>query len=333
MPPKHVHWADEEDEGASIFFPPSPTYGSIPSLTTSDDSFADSSVLSTPIIPDPQEILDAIGQNTDLPANPVWSQQTPHQSAVNLALDPSSGTDTYSPPRMNINNQENASGSNINFTPPCPPPVESAQPAAAPRLPTLHKFLAYPLRTPMLIWDMCEAPSLASLRVVAGSPISESILYSIATNPTLQEMKIACFMHPSWTPLTLKAEVGRQSMSSTSGVTLLFETESPITVLSVLRGIYYYLQKRVSATEYAEFSAVPGLQDAVSRSFYSRCERHGRIHATTTDDPASVTAREKMNGLKRLDCLLGQTQFLGLVNVQRDPSFWRLMTGPVGTDS
>jgi len=199
------------------------------------------------------------------------------------------------------------SGSNIHISPASPTTFRFSPPSATNQrnLLSAHPLLTHHPRDPPLIWNVTRQPSSSSVRFAAGTESDQASLMSAATVPPVAHITIQCIPAPfsCWQPLQLDA------------------VDSPlhsfITIYDVLSGIHRYLQRRVSAAEFAEFT-VPGSQAALSRAFYRRCPS---LPSTVGGDGYTD---EQRDGLKRVDCLLGRTVFLGLARAEDGSDSWQL---------
>ncbi|KAI5120659.1 hypothetical protein M0805_007996 [Coniferiporia weirii] len=189
-----------------------------------------------------------------------------------------------------------------------------------------------------------------------------SMLCEPATNPSQTEIRIHCVGHKIYDPLIVRAAgreadaESRRLSASASFSPIRARSSSDaaefVTILHVLRGIYHYLQLYVSASEYAGFGSLraPGLQTAIASAFHERrakSELHKAMRRTDPDrghvlshhspshqiqgstTPAHFGAgtsaysqSDTQEALRRLDCLLGQTRFLGLNRVEGKPNEW-----------
>ena len=97
----------------------------------------------------------------------------------------------------------------------------------------------------------------------------------------------------------------RSSSSATTPVrsrtTSLASVPPGFTVSEVLYGIYIYLQRPMREQEFRQFDRA--MQSRISENFYRRCG-----YPQIPLEEVKQTALYK-NGLKRLDCLLGNTRF------------------------
>lgn len=144
-----------------------------------------------------------------------------------------------------------------------------------------------------------------------------------------------------------------------------------VTVKDVIEEIFAYLNRRVTRVEYDKLASidVPGYQDAVAGAFYKRCDADDRKAAARSPPPSgrrhnvrlsfsrrrrddthigpiqslsnspsdssasgsqgAATARS--GGLRRVDCLLNQTQFLKLEPAHQGSGEWIVRFGPPGS--
>ncbi|OCB86916.1 hypothetical protein A7U60_g6090 [Sanghuangporus baumii] len=334
MAEKHVHWWDgdsgnDKNDGPS-FVPPSPHQSPLPSSTDDDDSLVDSPSPPTPLTP-----LASIGEAyrtrdhargvlppIQIPANTfVYAHiRTPDDPSLRLA-EPSSSPSATSPRKSSA----------IGLT----RRRESAS------ILHLHSFLDYVPsgKVPSLVWDQWGTRPRSS-----GHTRSTGI-----KNPTLKEMRIHCISYSLWEPLILRASEirsptrridGRQSPDGRAPT----QATDYISLKHVIYAIYRYLHTPMTVREYDALKDVPtaDLQTSVARSFYRRCEAEEqavlaqeraspqrRINMQSSLSPSSDRSAANLGagtarsgGLRRLDCLLGQTQFLGLSPVPEKPGEW-----------
>ncbi|KLO18335.1 hypothetical protein SCHPADRAFT_993568 [Schizopora paradoxa] len=168
----------------------------------------------------------------------------------------------------------------------------------------LHPSLQYKRQIVPLLWDMSEEPTPQSVRALDGSALDWRCLSTPATDPHCKFMRIQCLGFNFWYPLEFNSRdnIGRPIAIST---------------LDVLVAIYKYLQMPLTPLEYDRLGTMPGLQEEVARAFYGRCSRRPSARL------------EHTQGLKRIDCLLGNTVFFGLSLESPDlvSGFWQLRVG------
>ncbi|KAL5528375.1 hypothetical protein ACEPAF_7511 [Sanghuangporus sanghuang] len=350
MAEKHVHWwdgdsGDDKNDGPS-FVPPSPHQSPLPSSTDDDDSLVDSPSPPTPLTP-----LASIGEAyrtrdhargvlppIQIPGNTfVYAHiRTPDDPSLRLA-EPSSSPSATSPRKSSA----------IGLT-------KRRESASILRL---HSFLDYVPsgKVPSLVWDVGDVPSYSTVCMITSRsnggpvPVPPDILDQPASNPTLKEMRIHCISYSLWEPLILRASEIRSPTRRIDG------QQSPdgraptqatdyISLKHVIYAIYRYLHTPMTVREYDALKDVPtaDLQTSVARSFYRRCEAEEqavlaqeraspqrRINMQSSLSPSSDRSGANLGagtarsgGLRRLDCLLGQTQFLGLSPVPEKPGEW-----------
>ncbi|TDL26013.1 hypothetical protein BD410DRAFT_784026 [Rickenella mellea] len=163
---------------------------------------------------------------------------------------------------------------------------------------------------PRLTWDVYFDPSTCRL--------SAEELAQHATEPPMKHMEIQCGALTLWRPVQIIASDG--------------EAGRGITINDVLQGVYHYLQRAVSAEEWAHFAYMPGMQKHISESFHRRCERMDRL-ANPEEQAVSGLRSEKEKGLKRVDCLFGVDRFVGLTNWGKDLMPWQLHLTSRGDDA
>ena len=309
MPAKRVHWADEE-EGPAFVPPPTPWTPPL-MLTNTDDSNTES-----PPPPTPQSVCGNLSrQYLNTPHNDFVScvtispssTQTTFIPANEVPVTPSFYPETgHSQQHTNIDNHSLVSSSFTNR--------HSPQQTR----PTLSRCLDYNAQGPYLLWDVCEEPTASTVRLADGSPVPDGFLQSAATSPPSREMRIQCIWHTGWRPLS-------NCISTPSTTASPPGSPQYITVLMVIKEMHKYLQRKVTAAEYARFAAIPGEQDAVSKAFYARCERHFLQSSPSSRNMNREQAdRETQCGLRRVDCLRGHTVFRGLTASEDEEGLWHV---------
>lgn len=215
----------------------------------------------------------------------------------------------------------------------------------------LHLLLNYSeLPQPLSIyWDLRDAPSTSTVRmIVLGHgpnpiPATSDYLLSPATSPPTKEMRISCIGHGLWEPIVIRADelsspqssiqsTGRSRSGSTSTTSYSpqrsLNTSNFVSVLQVLRALHKFFSKRITQEEYdaLEELTIPNLRVEVTRSFYVRVseeERRSQEVGGSGSPSSHVSPRQRdsqryrnnkvyLDGVKRIDCLLGQFLFLGL---------------------
>ena len=144
-----------------------------------------------------------------------------------------------------------------------------------------------------------------------------------------------------------------------------------VTVKDVIEEIFAYLRRRVTHSEYDALATIglPGFQEAVARAFYERCDadekkaasrspppserrdkvrlplshhRRNTSHSGLVQSPSASPSASSANvsegaatarsgGLRRVDCLLSQTQFLKLEPLKPESGEWLVRFGPPGS--
>jgi hypothetical protein len=90
-----------------------------------------------------------------------------------------------------------------------------------------------------------------------------------------------------------------------------------ITVADVLNGIYRDLRRPVRTEELEVMALPPHFISSVRQAFYTRCSRLAQV------DPAAANS-ETRKGIRRIDFLLGNSLFAGLVPTKDSPDNWQL---------
>ncbi|EJD03039.1 uncharacterized protein FOMMEDRAFT_140804 [Fomitiporia mediterranea MF3/22] len=231
--------------------------------------------------------------------------------------------------------------------------------------PVVHPCLAYApsANMPLLVWDVGDVPSYTTVLMPSPKdgrvlvPVPDSILNEPATNPPQREMRIHCVGHSLWAPLVVRADEPPSTPGNTvrqTGRTATPDVHSQapsssshyVAVKHVILAIFRYLYVRMTSDEYASLDSLPtkGLKKEVSRAFYKRCDAEERRSLTQrtgqeravnnqispSSERSSVNlsaSTARSGGLRRLDCLLGQTRFRGLDAVGDGPSGWYMCVG------
>jgi len=138
---------------------------------------------------------------------------------------------------------------------------------------------------------------------VSASPVlSSRVLAEPATTPALPCVTIVSELFP-W----------RISIYPSSSKPGAF-----VTVADVLNGIYRGLRQQVRKEELENISVPKPFIASVRQAFYSRCSRLAR-----TVDPAAADS-EARKGIRRIDFLLGNHMFAGLLPTSENPDVWKL---------
>lgn len=313
MPAKRVHWADEE-EGPAFVPPPTPWTPPL-MLTNTDDSLTES-----PPPPTPRSASGGLQQQDLLTECGDTSGACATASAPSAQFIPSHEAPAPVTPIFDAGTHYHQSHSTFNNIHSLLPSQSLSRLSPQRAQLALNLYLDHSAEAPSLIWDICEEPSESTVRLAGDTPVPDALLEAAATDPPTQEMRIQCIWHAGWQPLTIRV--------STSPTGTSPQSPQYITILMVIKEMYKYLNRRVTGAEYARFGAIPGEQDAVSRAFYARCERHLRqnppIHRTVRER----AERETQSGLRRVDCLRGHTTFLGLTSSEDEEGLWHVHGGP-----
>ena len=141
-------------------------------------------------------------------------------------------------------------------------------------------------------WNLMESPSTITLNKY---PLSSRLLLEMATTPPLPGFSITS-IHLPW-PINVRASNG-------SYVTLedLFET------------VYRSLRTNITTNE---FNLLPHQKDQ-KRATRAYEQRYRRFRSTSAHD------QEKRGGMKRIDFLMGRTNFHSISNPGRRSDEWRL---------
>lgn len=310
MPAKRVHWADEE-EGPAFVPPPTPWTPPL-MLTNTDDSLTESPPPRTPQSASgrlhQQDVLTDYSNSSTACAttSPPDAQYIPsHEVPVTPIFNPET---QYQQPPVDIDIHSLF-----------PSPSLSRRSPQRQQL-ALNLYLDYSAKVPSLIWDICEDPSDSTVLLAGNTPVPDALLEAAATDPPTQEMRIQCIWHAGWQPLTIRVSASPAGTSPRS--------PQYVTVLMVIMEMYKYLHRRVTGAEYARFGAIAGEQDAVSRAFYARCERHLRQSSQISRVVGERAERETQSGLRRVDCLRGHTMFLGLTSSEDEEGLWHVHCDP-----
>jgi hypothetical protein len=158
---------------------------------------------------------------------------------------------------------------------------------------SVHRLLAA-THHPAIRYDLVNHPSLI-VTSASRSRLSSQSLSEAAVKPELNSMIIVC-THFRW-QLAIRA--------ASNGFY--------VTVFDVLDGLHHFLYTNVARGEYEALR--PDIQRRVSLAFQSRCSRLPS-HRERQE--------ERMKGLKRIDFLMGSTQFQGLAPTAAATNVWQL---------
>lgn len=97
-----------------------------------------------------------------------------------------------------------------------------------------------------------------------------------------------------------------------------------LTVGDVLQGLHKSLHNRITRAEWDVLDH--DKQEAVTNMFALRCRLEAAHSGPSQADMRNREIVMRNDGVKRVDFLLGETIFTGLVLEQRDPACWRVLT-------
>ena len=157
---------------------------------------------------------------------------------------------------------------------------------ARPALP--HRYLDVSAVT----WDMRDHQSAASRNY---HPVSSQKLFEPATSPALP------FLHITSQHLPWSIEVHAPNNSF-------------VTVGDVLSSVYHSLRTNITPTEFITLLSAND-QRRATHAYEDRYRR---------ERSARIYEEEKRGGMKRIDFLMGHTQFLGISNSGHRPEEWQL---------
>ncbi|KAJ6627511.1 hypothetical protein B0H10DRAFT_1994944 [Mycena sp. CBHHK59/15] len=183
-----------------------------------------------------------------------------------------------------------------------PPPMNHSRSlyACAP-LPAINGHIHDALRAhsrPRMAFDVSYDPAYT----VASSPVlSSRVLAEAATSPCLPCVSIISDLLP-W-------RIDIHPSSSKPG--------AYVTVADVLNGIYHALRHPLSGEELAATPAA--IVPSIRQAFHSRCSR-----LAYANDPTAAKS-EARRGIRRIDFLLGNHQFVGLLSTSQNPDVWKLV--------
>lgn len=195
----------------------------------------------------------------------------------------------------------------------------------SPPAPAIHPLLnGENAGGPMLLFDLSlntfSPQRVTSLSQTSGTPLTLDELREPATYPTVQRMTIGCDRIPEW-PIVLEPHsTSRERSRERSpflGVPAGPGMDEPITVYDVLMAIHRTVQRQISHVDWARLSSTQ--TRAVSAAYTRRCRTF-----------PSAAAFEEAQGVRRVDYLLDQYMFRGLVrdNMRDGFSKMKLILGP-----
>ncbi|KAJ7058756.1 hypothetical protein C8F01DRAFT_281661 [Mycena amicta] len=98
----------------------------------------------------------------------------------------------------------------------------------------------------------------------------------------------------------------------------------PISLGDILIIVHRSLHTRISHSDWAALDAAAEAQ--VTRAFQNRCRSEARLRGTPIPELRAAEERERSEGVKRVDYLLGDTLFKGLVRLPGTPAAASLVT-------
>jgi len=188
---------------------------------------------------------------------------------------------------------------------------------------------AYMRSAAPLCWDVRLPPSTATVRSkpdkykpkrspLPNKPLDPAELSLPASYPPSTYMEVALPQLP-WKPITISSKSERDAL---------------VTVSDLLSTVHGSLQVLVRKEEYTKLPKE--YQSNISRAFYLRCERVGqsrvekrlgrkfdRFNREDVEESERESKAEEKSGLRRVDCLLGVTEFFGLAPAAQSDSTGR----------
>ena len=143
-------------------------------------------------------------------------------------------------------------------------------------------------------WDMRDHQSTVSHK---HHPVSRRTLYEPATYPTLPFLHITSH-HLPWS------------------IEVYASNNSFVTVGDVLSSVYHSLRTNITSSDFNTLLS-PNNQRRATRAYEDRYRRQRSVR---------IYEEQKRGGMKRIDFLMGHTQFLGISNSGRRPEEWQLLT-------
>lgn len=260
-----------------------------------------------PSLPDPTTLpsptskphiyLTSNNMNSSKEARPV--------KRVHWVDDPRSGARTPSPVWSDTSLPESSA--------PYTPPTTTIQ---LPRIPSnvpinVHKLLQYQpnsrASTPIM-YDVTLHPALATSGPIASAswePIPDAVLLQPATYPPVSYMEVSIPGLP-WRPAQVVPAVPGRG----------------ITVAELLHTVYRYLRLPISPKEFEYLP--PQLRERVEAAFNLRCSKVSAGGNASAERLAEAREYEHRKGKKRVDCLTGRTNFVGLSRHTKEIWQWQL---------
>ncbi|KAI0364595.1 hypothetical protein BV20DRAFT_974253 [Pilatotrama ljubarskyi] len=195
----------------------------------------------------------------------------------------------------------------------------------SPPAPAIHPLLnGENAGGPMLLFDLSlntfNPQRVKSLSQTSGTPLTLEELREPATYPAVRRMTITCDRLPEW-PIVLEPHSTSRERSRERSpflnVPAAAADDTPITVYDVLMAIHRTMQRQISHVDWARLTRAQTYD--ISAAYTRRCRTF-----------PSAAAFEEAQGVRRVDYLLDQYMFRGLVrdNVQDGFSKMKLMVGP-----
>ncbi|KAJ7893355.1 hypothetical protein B0H14DRAFT_2684712 [Mycena olivaceomarginata] len=297
----------------SPFLPPSPfLYPSSPYLGPSDGAGPSDAAKAF----DPNSVLwpeDAQYESAHTPSwAPLTRQRTTswHASAAGSPFIPPKSpaflhAQSYSNPP---GHKKSKSWGNANATPPWAGNAFPNTPSPKPPI-QVHPWLNGDTPSPIFFFDLAPK-SFAPQRAVSTTPPQGTLLGEVemrepAFHPPLTALRILHPRLPFW-PIDLALPPGVPAAQA-----------PPISLGDVLAAIHHALHVKIAPADWATLSSED--QQHVSGTFTQRCRREAVRSKVPQAQLRDRELEERNQGVKRVDFLLGQTVFKGLVRVPGDP--------------
>ncbi|KAF5367086.1 hypothetical protein D9758_003973 [Tetrapyrgos nigripes] len=185
----------------------------------------------------------------------------------------------------------------------------------------LHPWLNAQTFSGQLLLDL-SAHDFNPLQVVSPPPMTQTVpvpyeyILMPATRPPINRLRIVCDLIPQWpmdvvynpqnvnpaSPGVIPIGSGGLGSPYGSPSVLGHQPHPPITVADILYTIHKSLHTRISQLDWAKLTLAE--ETAVAKVFTKRCKAVGSLEAVE---------RERAEGVKRIDFLLGKVWFKGLV--------------------
>ncbi|KAI0355518.1 hypothetical protein OH77DRAFT_1425028 [Trametes cingulata] len=199
------------------------------------------------------------------------------------------------------------------------------QATPSPPAPAIHPLLnGENAAGPMLLFDLSlntfNPQRVKSLSQTSGTPLTLDELREPATYPAVRRMTITCERIPDWPVVLEPHSTSRERSRERSpflNVPAAAMDDAPITVYDVLMALHRTMQRQISHVDWARLTQAQTY--AISAAYTRRCRTF-----------PSAAAFEEAQGVRRVDYLLEQHMFRGLVrdNVQDGFSKMKLIVGP-----